>query len=74
MTPKLLRIPTKFQSVEDVCGAASRMNLPNALMISELEDGTITFLSTDMNLAQVNWLLDRLKTIILIPESFNRVN
>ncbi len=74
MTPKLLRIPTKFQSVEDVCGAASRMGLPNVLMISELEDGSITFLSTDMNLAQVNWLLDRLKTILLIPESFNRVD
>jgi hypothetical protein len=74
MTPKLLRIPTKFQSVEDVCGAASRMDLPNALLISELEDGSITFLSTDMNLAQVNWLLDRLKTILLIPESFNRVS
>lgn len=74
MQPKLLKIPNKFHSVEDVLGAASRMDLPNILIISELEDGTITFLSSEMGLANCNWLLDRLKTILLLPESFNKID
>lgn len=73
MQPKLLKVPNKFHSVEDVLGAALRMDLPNVLLISELEDGTITFLSTEMGLANANWLIDRLKTILLLPESFNRI-
>ena len=63
--PKLLRIPAHFHSVDEMLGAAAKLNLPNALLISEREDGSLVFLDTDLNLAQANWLLDRMKQILL---------
>lgn len=70
--PKLLRVPTQFHSVDDVLGAAAKMNLPNVLVLSELEDGKIVFLSTEMTLASTNWLLDRLKMLLVMPTAFER--
>ena len=63
--PKLLRIPIHFRSVDELLGAARQLTLPNALLISEREDGSIVFLDSDLNLAQANWLLDRIKQILL---------
>jgi hypothetical protein len=68
----MLRVPTRFQSVDEVLGAARQMNLPNVLLLSELEDGKIVFLETDMTLASTNWLLDRMKMLLLMPDSFER--
>lgn len=69
----LLRIPAKFNSVDEVLGAAQKMELPNVIVISELGDGNVVFLSTDMTAASTNWLLDRLKILMLIPNSYERV-
>jgi hypothetical protein len=63
--PTLLRIPQHFHSVEEMLGAARQLDLPNALLISERADGSLVFLDTDLNLAEANWLLDRMKHILL---------
>lgn len=63
--PKLLRIPQHFHTVEEMLGAARQLDLPNALLISEREDGSLVFLDTDLNVSQANWLLDRMKQILL---------
>lgn len=63
--PRLLRIPEHFHSVDDMLGAAAQLELTNALLISEREDGSLVFLDTDLNLAQANWLLDRMKLLLV---------
>ncbi len=63
--PKLLRIPQHFHTVEEMLGAARQLELPNALLISEREDGSLVFLDTDLNVSQANWMLDRMKQILL---------
>jgi hypothetical protein len=68
--PKLLRVPTSFQSVAEVLACADKMNLPNVLVLSEREDGSIVFLDSGMNFAQTNWLLDRMKMILLGPGTY----
>lgn len=70
--PELLRVPKHFQSVDEVLGTANKMNLPNVLVLSEKEDGSLVFLSTEMELAQTNWLLDRMKMLMLMPSSHER--
>ena len=63
----LLRIPAVSRTVDDLLGAASRLDLPNAVLIAEREDGSLVMLTTDMTVAQANWLIDRLKTVLLGP-------
>ena len=70
--PRLLRIPQHFNSVEEALGTAMKLDLKNVLILSEREDGTLVFLDTDLTMAQANWLLDRMKTLLLMPESFER--
>lgn len=65
--PQLLRIPSSFHSVDDVLGAAAQMNLPNCVVISELGDGALVLLDSGMTMAQTNWVLDRLKALMLAP-------
>lgn len=70
--PTLLRVPQKFQSVTDVLETAKKMNLDNVLVLSESEDGSLIFLETEMSMASTNWLLDRMKMLMLMPDSFER--
>lgn len=70
--PPLLRIPTKFRTVTDVLETARKMDLPNILVLSEREDGSLVFLETEMTFASTNWLLDRMKTLMLVPNNFER--
>ena len=63
--PRLLRIPAHFKSVEDVLGCAAKLDLTNILVLSEREDGSIVFLDDGLTLAQANWLMDRMKTLML---------
>lgn len=71
--PKLLRIPTSFHSVEDVLETARKMNLPNVLVLAEMENGNLVFLGApDLSLSATNWLLDRMKYLMLEPNSFER--
>ena len=63
----LLRIPAVSRTVDDLLGVASRLDLPNAVLIAEREDGSLVMLTTDMTVAQANWLIDRLKTVLLGP-------
>ena len=63
--PELLRIPKIFHSVDDVLGAAAKLNLTNCIVLSERDDGALVFLETEMSVASANWLMDRLKTILL---------
>lgn len=71
-TPQLLRVPFHFQSVEDVLACAGKLNLSNVLVLSEREDGTLVFLDNDLTLAQANWLLDRMKALLITPHQFER--
>jgi len=72
MTVKLLRIPQTFHTVDEVLSTAKQLNLPNVLVLSELEDGKLVFLETTMSIASANWLLDRMKMLLLMPSSFER--
>lgn len=72
--PQLLRVPTKFRTVADVLETARKMNLLNVLVLSEREDGSLVFLETEMTFASTNWLLDRMKTLMLLPNNFERKN
>ena len=71
--PKLLRVPERFQSVDAVLEVAKKLDLPNILIISELENGNLVFLETDMSIASANWLLDRLKFLLLAPGTHDRI-
>jgi hypothetical protein len=66
--PKLLRIPEQFNSVRDVLGAAEKLDLPNVLVLSELENGSIVFLDSGLTMSAANWLIDRLKHLMLEPD------
>jgi hypothetical protein len=71
--PALLRVPTRFQSVAEVLATAAQMDLPNILILSEKEDGTLVFLEApELDIAHCNWLLDRMKTLLLMPTGFDR--
>jgi hypothetical protein len=70
--PKLLRVPSSFRNVGEVLACAEKMNLPNVVLLSEGDDGTITFLTSDMSLSQANWILDRVKLLLLRPDTFER--
>lgn len=71
-TPQLLRVPFHFQSVGEVLACAGKLNLSNVLVLSEREDGTLVFLDNDLTLAQANWLLDRMKALLITPNQFER--
>jgi hypothetical protein len=62
---KLLRIPTHFRSVDDVLGCAAKLNLPNILVLSELENGDFVVLDDGLSLSAANWLVDRFKQLML---------
>ena len=66
--PPLLRVPRQFHTVEDVLATAAKLDLPNVMVLSELPNGTLVFLETDMSMAQANWLLDRMKALLLAPD------
>ncbi|HXJ61872.1 MAG TPA: hypothetical protein VNU68_34975 [Verrucomicrobiae bacterium] len=66
--PQLLRIPTSFHSVDEVLGAAAKMNLPHCVVLSETEAGGLVLLDSGMTMAQTNWLIDRLKALMLAPD------
>jgi hypothetical protein len=69
---QLLRIPHTFHTVEEVLETAKHLNLPNVLVLSELEDGKLVFLETTMSVANANWLLDRMKALLVTPSVFER--
>jgi len=70
----LLRIPRTFHTVDEVLATAKQLDLPNVLVLSELEDGKLVFLETTMSVSNANWLLDRMKALLLMPESFERTS
>jgi hypothetical protein len=63
--PQLLRIPEHFHSVWELLNVARQLNLSNAVLISEREDGSVVFLDSALNSAEANWLVDRIKKILL---------
>jgi hypothetical protein len=71
-TPPLLRVPHHFHSVADVLGAAAKMDLPNVLVLSEREDGSLVFLDNGLTCGEANWLLDRMKALLITPNQFER--
>jgi hypothetical protein len=71
--PKLLRIPRSFHSVSDVLETAKKMDLCNILVVSETEDGNLIVMDAPaLTVSHTNWLIDRVKTWLLMPDSFDR--
>jgi hypothetical protein len=68
----LLRVPTHFHSVNEVLAVAAKMDLANILVLSERKDGALVFLDDGLTLAQANWLLDRLKALLVTPNNYDR--
>jgi len=65
-------VPKTLHTVDEVLGAAAKLDLDNVLVLSECADGALVFLTTDMTLASANWLLDRMKFLLLAPELHQR--
>lgn len=64
--PKLLKIPDTMRTVEDVLAVAARLDLGNVLVISERENGDIVYLtSSNSTCSEINWLLDRMKNVLV---------
>ena len=70
--PPLLRVPRSFHSVEEVLACAAKMDLPNCIVLSELESGALVLLDSGLTMAQCNWLIDRLKALLLHPDQPTR--
>lgn len=68
----LLRIPQVFHTVDEVLATAKKLDLPNVLVLSELDNGNLVFLETTMSVSSANWLLDRMKALLLCPSEFKR--
>lgn len=73
-TPQLLRIPETFRTVDAVLGVAEQLNLTNVLVLSERENGDLVFLDSNMTMAQANWLIDRFKTLLVLPSRHGMIN
>jgi hypothetical protein len=71
--PELLKVPDKFQSVEEVLACAEKMDLPNIIVLSALENGNLVMLHHDMERAEMNLLLDRVKMILLNAVDHSKV-
>ncbi len=65
--PQLLRIPAVSRTVTDLLGTAAQLDLPHAVLIGQRENGAFVMLTTDISTAEANYLLDRLKAILLGP-------
>lgn len=65
--PASLRVPQHFHSVDDVLACAAKMNLSNCVVLSEGEDGSLVLLDSGLSMAEANWLIDRLKALMLAP-------
>lgn len=71
--PQLLRIPKTFHTVADLLAVANKLKLPNAMLISERENGDIVLLETNMTCAEANWLMDRVKYLVCRPAKNEKV-
>ena len=71
--PELLKVPEAFQSVEGVLATAGKLDLPNVLVLSDLDNGNLLLLHHGMNKAEMNFLVDRLKLILLGAVDHERV-
>jgi hypothetical protein len=72
--PKLLCIPEHFRSVDDMLSVASKLDLGNAILISERADGSLVFLDTNLTVAEANWLIDRMKVLMLVPSQHQKLD
>lgn len=71
--PKLLRVPEESRSMADLLGVAAKLDLDNVLLLSQRENGGIVFLEyPSMTCAEANWLVDRFKTLLHVPDAFER--
>lgn len=64
----MLQTPKQYDTVEKALEAATWLGLTNVVIISEMEDGSMVFIQSEMADASSNWLLDRAKGIIMNPE------
>lgn len=67
-----LGVPKVLRNVGDVLATAGRLDLPNAVVLSEREDGSLVFLTTEMSVADANWLLDRFKYLLQCADAYER--
>jgi hypothetical protein len=60
--PKLLRVPERFNSLDECLACARAMRPKGVLVLMEMADDRLCVLDyPDMSLSDVNWLLDRMK-------------
>jgi len=49
------------------------MSLSSVLVLGELSDGSLVYLEgPDMTISEANWLLDRMKAVLMFPGHFER--
>lgn len=65
--PALLRIPETFHSVDAALACAGKLGLTNCVVVSEKEDGSLVLLDSGLNVGEINWILNRLRVLILAP-------
>lgn len=65
--PELLRIPSVSRTTADLLAVAARLDLPHTVLLAQRPDGDLVFLTTDLSTAEANFMLDRIKVILLGP-------
>lgn len=71
--PELLKVPERFQSVSDVLACAGKMDLPNVVVLAVMDNDNPVLLHHGMDRCEMNFLLDRIKLILLDAVEFEKV-
>jgi hypothetical protein len=67
--PALLRIPKVCRTTEVLLGLAKQIGIEHVVMLGvHSETGKLVFLTTDMTTAEANFMLDRMKILLLEQE------
>lgn len=69
---RFLKIPDNIRDVDDALGTAKHLCLPNVVILSELESGDIVLIHDNIPNANINWLLDRVKSLLISPANFEK--
>lgn len=72
-TPELLMVPERFQSVDDVLACAGKLALPNVLVLAVMDNDNPVLLHQGLDRCEMNFLLDRIKLILLDAVQFEKV-
>ncbi len=72
MTVVALPIPAYHRSVKDALATAGRSDFDNVLILSETDGGMVMLHATDLTAAQILWMLECGKKLLMPDYEFAR--